>query len=80
MMNIFNKYTVIGTIALLCLIFAIASVKGVNFPPPQNWLVAWTGWVAGVAATIVAVHSLWVGGNAAARYLENNRKIKDQKE
>jgi hypothetical protein len=52
-----------GIAALL----AFLSLIGVNAPPPSEWLVAWTTWVAAAVGIVVSARVLWAGGTRLLR-------------
>ena len=42
-------------------ILALLSLAGVQLPPPESWLEAWTKWIASVVGIVVAARVLWSG-------------------
>ena len=47
----------------VALVLMVLSLTGVQLPPPEGWLEAWTKWIASVVGIVVAARVLWAGAN-----------------
>lgn len=54
---------VVGAVIVLFIASWVISIKGWEIPPPDDWLLGWTSWLATVVTIVVAARVFWIGGN-----------------
>ena len=74
-----NLQSVVWIVFGACLILIVASNILPDLPEPEGWLVAWTNWVATIAAIVAGTKFLWSGSDAAREYAFYIKEIRKNK-
>ena len=58
-----SSSNVLGLVFFVSGVAVALSLLGVPVPPPESWLVQWTGWIGSVVGIIVGSRVLWSGAS-----------------